>query len=122
MLKIDETRTPTGELSSVFLRIDDDALSLVDERGSFALPSGALEVVMRRYGAPFDDSDSRRLTRIASLVLGHGHALHHVRHLAPFDVIARDWLVYEHPDRERVCVLACDAARALTHLARVGID
>jgi hypothetical protein len=120
VLKIDETRAPTGELTSVSLRVDDGVLSLVDEHGTFALPRNALEVVMRRYGTPFDDADARRLTHVASLALGDGRSLHHIRHLAPFDVIARDWLVYEEPDRERVCVLAVEVTRALTHLARAA--
>ncbi len=119
-LKIDETSTASGELASVFLRIDDGVVSLVDERGAFALPSNAVDAVMRRYGMPFDESDSQRITRVASLDLGNA-TLHHVRHLARFDVIARDWLVYERPEHEAMCVLACDVARALAHLARAAV-
>lgn len=116
-LKIDESATPSGAVTSVILRIDDGVMSLVDESGAHALPENALDAVMRRYGMPFDASDSRRVTRVASLDLGDGRALHHIQHLARFDVIALDWLVYEKPSQDALCVMARDAARALAHLA-----
>ena len=46
--------------------------------------------------------------------------LRHVRHLAIYDVIARDYLVYEAPHREPMCALATIVAGALGHLGRAA--
>jgi hypothetical protein len=118
VLRIHETTKDNGEFTSVFLRVDDGVASIVDDDGAFALPDGAIRTVMTRYGAPLEPTE--RVTRIATLDLGDGATLHHVRHLALYDVIARDYLVYETSNREALCVLAYNVARALTHLAHAA--
>jgi hypothetical protein len=46
--------------------------------------------------------------------------LRHVRHLAGYDVIARDYLVHDRGDgTEPLCAMATRVAAALAHLARV---
>ena len=55
---------------------------------------------------------------IATLRLAEGESLRHLRHLAGYDVIARDYLVYEHPNGEALCALAATVAAALLHLGR----
>jgi len=114
MLKIHEFILPSGELSSVFLRRDGAALTLLGEEGELSLPIGGLRAVMLRYGAPFDAeavSDTQ-----ATLELDGDARLRHVRHLAGYDVIARDYLVYAEPGLEPVCALATNVAGALRHL------
>jgi len=118
MLKIHETIGPSGEAVSTYLGIANGVLALVREGGSFALPRGAVEAVMTRFGAPLEASE--RLAPVASLELGGGGLLRHVRHLARFDVIARDYLVYESPGSEPLCALATTVAGALEHLARAA--
>ncbi|MBX3207905.1 MAG: hypothetical protein KF764_22860 [Labilithrix sp.] len=118
MLKIHETTTPGGAVETTFLRVDDGALSLSSGEGTVALPDGALDAVMRRYGMPVDPE--AQLTVVASLELGDGRVLRHARHLARYDVIARDWLVYDAPGQETACALATTVAGALDHLARAG--
>jgi hypothetical protein len=118
VLRIHETTKESGALASVFVRVDDGVVSIVDDEGTFALPDGAIRTVMTRYGAPLEPTE--RVTRIATLDLGDRATLHHVRHLARYDVIARDYLVYETSNREALCALAHNVARALSHLAHAA--
>ncbi|HYP86587.1 MAG TPA: hypothetical protein VEQ59_00500 [Polyangiaceae bacterium] len=114
MLKIHEFILPNGELSAVFLRQEGGSLLLVGEEGELALPAAALRAVMVRYGAPFDAAANCKTE--GALELGNGARLEHVRHLAGYDVIARDYLVYSEPALEPVCVMATNVAGALRHL------
>jgi len=52
--------------------------------------------------------------------LPDGEILRHVRHLAGYDVIARDYVVYESPDHETSCALAATVSAALLHLGRAA--
>jgi hypothetical protein len=117
MLKIHETTTAEGGLSPVFLRVDDGgALALVCEEGTLTLPGAALHSVMTRYGQPLDTA--ARLVEVGSLDLSGGRVLRHARHLARFDVIARDYLTYSVPGQDALCALATTVAGALAHLGR----
>ena len=114
MLKIHELILPDGELSAIYLRVDGDALWLVADEGELRLPPEALRAVMQRYGAPFDDG--ARSTIQGRLELPGAASLSHVRHLAGYDVIARDYLVYAEPGSEPLCAMATSVAGALRHL------
>jgi hypothetical protein len=114
MLKIHELILPSGELAGVFLRRDGDELVLVGDDRELLLPTGALRAVMLRYGAPFDAA-AKSMSQSA-LELPGDACLRHVRHLAGYDVIARDYLVYSEPELEPLCVLATTVAGALRHL------
>ena len=118
LLKIHEFILPNGELASVFLRFQAEQLWLVSEDGELLLPDGATRTVMLRYGAPFDADASSRSQ--GSLELGHGASLRHVRHLAGYDVIARDYLVYSEPGLEAVCAMATHVAGALRYLGEAA--
>jgi hypothetical protein len=118
VLKVHETTTDDGALSPIFLVIDDGVLAVQSQEGTFALPEGALPAAMARYGAPLEASEP--LAPVGTLDLGDGCVLRHVRHLARYDVIARDYLVYEMADREPVCALAATVAGVLVHLARAA--
>ena len=117
MLKISEFTDATGALSAVFLRHRDGALEIVGDRDAIVLPEGALAAVMSRYGEPFDPDAA--VSAVEELALGGGRTLRHARHLAGYDVIARDYLVYEVVGAEPLCALATIVARALEHLAAV---
>lgn len=129
MLKIHETTEADGSLAPVSLvRLRPgtgdgegagEAELALDKAGrTRPLPPGALPAVMRRFAAPFDRSAQVR--EVAALDLGGGAVLRHVRHLDAFDVIARDYLVYEAPGREPACAMATTVAGALEHLARAA--
>src|SRR5262249_43488131 len=118
MLKIHEVTTESGELSDIGLRLTQDGeagLELVEAAGALPLPPTALEKVLARYGAPFDPQ--ARITPVAELDLGGGRRLRHVRHLAGYDVVERDYLVLEMPDAETLCAPGATVAAALKHLA-----
>jgi hypothetical protein len=113
-LKIHEFILPSGELASVLLRRDGQRLLLASDDGELELPPGALRAVMLRYGAPFDEQAMSQSQ--GTLELGAGASLRHVRHLAGYDVIARDYLVYAEPGLEAVCAMATNVAGALRYL------
>ena len=113
-LKIHEFILPNGELASVLLRRESERLLLVSDDGELELPALALRAVMLRYGAPFDPQAMSQSQGI--LELAAGASLRHVRHLAGYDVIARDYLVYAEPGLEEVCAMATNVAGALRYL------
>lgn len=118
-MKIHETIGNDGANVSSRLERDDGALVFVDIDGtSTSLPDGALDAVMNRFGAPLDHSVD--LVPVDALDLGDGRTLRHVRHLARFDVIAKDFLVLESSSREPLCALATTVAGAIDHLARAA--
>jgi hypothetical protein len=119
MLKIHEFSSATGALSSIGLRVRDDALEIVSDEGAWVLPEGALRAVLARFGAPFDVD--ARIGEVARLELANGEVVRHVRHLAGYDVIARDYIVYSGPDTEALCALAATVAAALLHLGRANV-
>lgn len=118
MFKIHEFSSAEGQLSSVYLRAKEELLEIVSSDGAWPLPQGALRAVLTRFGAPFDGD--ARISTIASLDLADGTVLRHVRHLAGYDVIARDYIVHEEPQSEAFCALAATVAAALLHLGRAG--
>ena len=119
MLKIHELTNGAGQLESVYLRVaDPQTLEVVDSAGVLPLPRHALEKVLARYGAPFDAQ--ARITAVAELELGAGQRLRHVRHLAGYDVVARDYLVLDSGEGEALCAPGATVAGALLHLARAS--
>ena len=116
MFKIHEFSSASGELSAVYLRVEAGQLQIVSDDGAWPLPQGALHAILARFGAPFDAE--ARISVIASLDLPGGEVLRHVRHLAGYDVIARDYIVYEAPPNEALCALSATVAAALLHLGK----
>jgi hypothetical protein len=119
VLKIHEFILANGELSPILLRREGQTLVLSGEDGELALPAGALRAVMLRYGAPFDSEAPCQ--RAGELELGGGARLEHVRHLAGYDVIARDYLVYAEPGFAPLCAMATNVAGALRHLGLAAL-
>lgn len=121
MLKIHELTTESGELAGVFLRLAEggEGLEVVEPGGALPLPEEALEKVMTRYGAPFDDQ--AHVAVMGELELGAGRRLRQVRHLAGYDVIARDYLVLYSGNGEALCALGTTVAGALQFLARAAL-
>jgi hypothetical protein len=117
-MKIHETTRADGTFSPVDVRVVDGELVVESQDGACALPAGALAKVMTRYGASLEAG--AKLTDVDAIDVGGGARLRHVRHLARYDVIAKDWLVYDAPGEEPICALANTVAAALVHLARVA--
>jgi hypothetical protein len=113
-VKIHEHTTATGELGATLLRVEERRLVIACFEGTFELPDGALPAVMKRYGAPLEPSE--RVIEVDALDVPEGR-LRHVRHLAVYDVIARDYLVHDDGEGQATCALAVTVAKALRHLA-----
>ncbi len=121
MLKIHELVGERGELVAVYLRVREGvapAIELVDADGVWPLSPQVLEAVLTRYGAPFDSEAAT--TEVAVLDLGDGRRLRHVRHLAGYDVVPRDYLVLEGGTGEAPCAMGAAIVGPLQHLARVA--
>jgi hypothetical protein len=118
MFKLNESSSATGELSAVYLQVSAEQLEIVSDEGTWALPHGALRAVLARFGAPFDPE--ARAWTIATLNLPNSEVLRHVRHLAGYDVIARDYIVYEAPAEQALCALSATVAAALLHLGKAA--
>ncbi len=105
-----------GALAKVVLTVD--AGEIVFRAGSeapVALPERVLTAVVERYGAPFDESEA--VAVVAALTLPSGATLSHVRHLARFDVVARDYLVHAPAGaHEKTCASSAVVAGAIEHL------
>lgn len=128
MFKIHEFSSASGELSSVYLRVrsEDEQLEIVSEDGTWPLPDTAVHAVLSRFGAPFDNEAT--ISTVCQLELPSGELLRHVRHLAGYDVIARDYIVYDQAPNESnpsdvgetLCAMSATVAAALLHLGRAS--
>jgi hypothetical protein len=117
-LKIHEITKPDGTLADVSLEVTAGAAAIRAGDEALVLPDGAFDAVMSRFGEPFDPAS--RFDVLATLDLGGGKHLRHVRHLAGYDVIARDYIVYEAAGVPPLCALATTVAGALEHLGRAA--
>jgi hypothetical protein len=118
MLTIHEWLTEDGGAETVEVGAEAGALLVrVGKEPAVALPLLALERVMERYGKPLADGvplDGPRLD------LGGGRSLCRIRHLARYDVIAKDFVVWSAPGREPLAELAVAVSGALVHLAKAA--
>lgn len=99
------------------LSLEDGAFGLTVGDEVLALPDGALDAVMKRYGKPLDAAESEMMID-ERLELGEGRALVRFRFMRRYDVIARDYLVLYAPESEPLCEMATAVTAALDHLAR----
>ncbi len=115
MLLVHESLSAEGEAERVYLACTDGALVLLEGETEVELPEAVLMRVFARYGNPLEPS-----VRIEgpSLSLPSGARITHMRFLARYDVIAKDYLVLERPGAEPLVELATGIVAALQHLAR----
>jgi len=114
VLLLDERILPDGSHTRTFASLAGERVAIRDEDGTAGeLSVGALDRVMQRYGRPLDDGVA--LTGDA-LALPGGFALRRLRHHAAVDAEARDYLVWERPDGEPLCVIAKMVTAALRYL------
>lgn len=118
-MKIHEVTLESGALAPVELVATNQGPAIRRADETFVLPAGAIAAVMKRYGVPLDP-DAKKTHEVSALEIGSGERVRHVRHLDFYDVIGRDYLVYEAPGAEPICAMAARVAGALEHLARVN--
>jgi hypothetical protein len=122
VLKIHETYGDGDALTTVYLVMHEAELVLSVRAGetdtretNTVLPQSVLLAVFERYARPLEQDTA--LTG-PILEVGQGIAVQHLRHLSPFDVIARDYLVLRRPGKEPIADLAVSITVALLHLAK----
>jgi hypothetical protein len=118
-LLLDERLRADGVATRAWASVDGDRVRVVDDDGSGGeLSVAAVERVMCRYGRELDQTVSVVAEAgTDALELGGGRRLRRLRHHAPVDAIARDYLVWERPDGPPLAVLATHATAALRYLA-----
>ena len=130
-LCIHEHLTEDGAIERMYLSREGDALRLRTEgfrddalatprstrRGESMdglVPLEALVRVMKKFGKPLASGVAPSASEC--LDLGGGCSLARLRHLARYDVIARDFLVFRAPGEEPLVELATSVTAALVHL------
>jgi len=117
-LLIHEQARPDGGMARTWLEVVDGALLLRhDEADGVLLDFAVLDAVMRRYGKGLGPDV---VVSGPTLVLDGGRTLSSLRHRARYDVVARDFLVYQAPDSEPIAELAASITAALSYLAARG--
>lgn len=105
-----------GSLEHTWIEVDEGVLYLrLDEGDRKEIPLAVLEAVMSRYGKPLADEI---VVTGPSLAFEGERTLRLFRHLALYDVIAKDYLVYAAPGQEPVAELAASVTAALGYLLK----
>jgi hypothetical protein len=115
-LLLHERTLPDGTIEHTWLEVRRGSLSMrIDDGDPHEVPLAVLEAVMQRYAKPLADEIT-----IAgpSLALDGGRSLRLFRHRALYDVIAKDYLVYEAPGQEAVAELAASVTAAISYLLK----
>ena len=86
------------------------------------LPGGSLQAVMRRYAKPLDGDLVRAASRSDPLELVDGSRLWRLRFRPTYDVIAKDYLVWEKPGETALVELATTVCAALQHLGKAAVS
>jgi hypothetical protein len=116
-LLIDERTRTDGEAARTWLELLEGRLALrFDDTLVAIIEDGVFEAVMHRYGKELADDI---VVSGPTLELEGGRRVSLFRHRARYDVIAKDFLVFEVPNRAPVAELATSVAAALAHLARL---
>lgn len=113
-LVLNESHDADGRAVTVALFVEEDELVLDYEDREVALPFPLVEAVFERFAKPLDPTIVPRGVR---LEVGSSGSLVHLRHLARYDVVARDYVVLDRPGKEPLAELCTAVAAALVHLA-----
>jgi hypothetical protein len=116
-LTIHERLGEDGARETVEVGVEDGALVVSVAGVATLLPMEVLERVMERYGKPLEDGVA---LDGPSIDLGGGSALRVIRHRGFYDVIARDFVVWEGVGREPLAELATAVSAALVHFVGVA--
>ncbi len=121
MLTIHERLTESGERETVDVGAEDGALVIRVAGETTLLPMNVLEAVMARYGKPLEEGVTVP-PGAPSTDLGEAGTLRMMRVLGFYDVIAKDYLVWEPRDatREPLAELATSVSAALVHFVRAA--
>lgn len=113
-LLLHESHGADGAPALVVLRRGADSLELLYEGKVCELEPEVVFAVFDRLARELDDAVA---LEPHAFELGQGATLRALRHLARYDVIARDYLVLERPNQVPLVELATSITAALVHLA-----
>lgn len=116
-LLLHETFGDGEEALVVTLTRETERLVLSYPGGATDLEADVVVAVMNRYGKELEPSIEARGPSVA---LDEEHTLVRIRHLARYDVIARDYVVLVRPGGAPLVELATAVAGALVHLAEAA--
>jgi hypothetical protein len=121
VLLLDERIRGDGVHAKTYASISGDRVVIIDDDGGTGeLSLGALDRVMTRYGRPLESS----IALVGDVLeLPGGYRLRRLRYHAAVDASGRDYLVWERPAGEPLCVVATMATAALRYLVlRLGAE
>jgi hypothetical protein len=114
VLLLDERILADGRHAKSWATVVGDRVRISDDDGTAGeLSIAAVDRVMTRYGRELDAAI--RLEG-EQLELPGGYRLRRLRHHAPVDATGRDYLVWERPTGDPVCVVATMVTAALRYL------
>jgi hypothetical protein len=111
---LNESHDADGRAVRVSVFVDEGELVLDYEDREVVLAFPLVEAVFERFAKPLDPTIVPRGVR---LEVGARGTLSHLRHLARYDVVARDYVVLERPGKEPLAELCTAIAAALVHVA-----
>jgi hypothetical protein len=115
VLLLDERILADGRHARTFASLAGERLAIRDDDGTAGeLSIASVDHVLRHYGKPLDPAVV--LAGEDTLELPGGYRLRRLRHHALVDAEARDYLVWERPDGEPLCVIARMVTAALRYL------
>ena len=114
VLLLDERIRQDGTHARSYASVAGDRVHIRDDDGTEGqLSVVAIDRVMVRDGKPRDPS----IALVGdSLDLPNGYRIHRLRYHAPVDATGRDYLVWERPGEEPLCVVATMVTAALRYL------
>jgi hypothetical protein len=120
---IHENLATAGPGQKTWLRQQDGVLVLENAHDAVVVPAGVIATIFSQYARPLapdiasqvNDLPYLRVWSLASPLLN----LHPLRHLARYDVIARDFLVLSQPGAEPLAELTTTIAAALSHVLKL---
>lgn len=115
VLLLDERILADGRHAKTFASVAGERLAISDDSDGThgELSIHAVERVMARYGRPLAPGIALAGPELA---LPGGFCLRRLRHHAPVDAEARDYLVWERPDGEPLAAIATMVTAALRYL------
>ena len=113
VLLLDERILADGRHAKTFAKLAGDRVQISDNDANGELSVHAVERVMLRYGRPLEPGIA---LDGEGLALPGGFCLRRLRHHAPVDAEARDYLVWERPDGEPLAAIATMVTAALRYL------
>jgi hypothetical protein len=110
-----------GQSLRVYLEALEGNMVLSSAQDAVIVPTAVLRKVFNRYAKPLDVSSIKLDVDTVYIENTTGLRVHYFRHLATYDVIARDYLAFESADSEPRAELATGIAAALMTLMKLDL-